>query len=447
MRRGPSIGAASVTSGEFRKGGTPLFYCTNVLNPTNRHQNRDAVLAHVKIHYQDASYPKSNSGNSSTSPLQVSVGGSPQFYMNKVFAAMCLSQTQSQSSPNSGSAGTSPAISAGLLQRAIQEAQHSPTPNASALSGLALALAGGKPQANTTKASAASILEHGEQKASQNEASADSLTSPNTTTTNSTTSRTTKDTTARSLQDLLTSPRSARNGNHPSNANSNSVVGNGLRLDAVYVASSTNNTTTPPPPPTNSVSKPNASPLPVTTTPTPISTATPLAHPLGAGNHRSSSSHHNDQNHAPPSHMAGDGCHLASGLTHAHIINTNTKANPSSNSFPSSSSSSSSSSMASTSSAAGSASASASSTTSSPPPPAASSSASAYMAAKAPQKHVPTVAQMSHPQTRFHSHSPGSPSLLTMADGDRREPSPYRCGHCHQVSNWKHVIQVWPSAL
>ncbi|XP_032580783.1 uncharacterized protein LOC6617792 isoform X5 [Drosophila sechellia] len=133
------------------------------------HQNRDAVLAHVKIHYQDASYPKSNSGNSSTSPLQVSVGGNPQFYMNKVFAAMCLSQTQSQSSPNSGSAGTSPAISAGLLQRAIQEAQHSPTPNASALSGLALALAGGKPQANTTKASAASILEHGEQKASQNE--------------------------------------------------------------------------------------------------------------------------------------------------------------------------------------------------------------------------------------------------------------------------------------
>ncbi|XP_016976760.1 uncharacterized protein LOC108042812 isoform X5 [Drosophila rhopaloa] len=132
------------------------------------HQNRDAVLAHVKIHYQDASYPKSNSA-AGTSPLQVSVGGNP-FYMNKVFAAMCLSQqTQSQSSPNGGSAGTSPAISAGLLQRAIQEAQHSPTPNASALSGLALALVGGKPQANTTKASAASILEHGEQKASQNE--------------------------------------------------------------------------------------------------------------------------------------------------------------------------------------------------------------------------------------------------------------------------------------
>ncbi|XP_033169825.1 uncharacterized protein LOC117146978 isoform X4 [Drosophila mauritiana] len=276
------------------------------------HQNRDAVLAHVKIHYQDASYPKSNSGNSSTSPLQVSVGGSPQFYMNKVFAAMCLSQTQSQSSPNSGSAGTSPAISAGLLQRAIQEAQHSPTPNASALSGLALALAGGKPQANTTKASAASILEHGEQKASQNEASADSLTSPNTTTTNSTTSRTTKDNTARSLQDLLTSPRSARNGNHPSNANSNSVVGNGLRLDAVYVASSTNNTTTPPPPPTNSVSKPNASPLPrhcrlkhsgdirIETLERGASVsanAPPIYRPLGAGASNESQSHiHNPSN-------------------------------------------------------------------------------------------------------------------------------------------------------
>ncbi|KMY90003.1 uncharacterized protein LOC6732145 isoform X4 [Drosophila simulans] len=276
------------------------------------HQNRDAVLAHVKIHYQDASYPKSNSGNSSTSPLQVSVGGSPQFYMNKVFAAMCLSQTQSQSSPNSGSAGTSPAISAGLLQRAIQEAQHSPTPNASALSGLALALAGGKPQANTTKASAASILEHGEQKASQNEASADSLTSPNTTTTNSTTSRTTKDNTARSLQDLLTSPRSARNGNHTSNANSNSVVGNGLRLDAVYVASSTNNTTTPPPPPTNSVSKPNASPLPrhcrlkhsgdirIETLERGASVsanAPPIYRPLGAGASNESQSHiHNPSN-------------------------------------------------------------------------------------------------------------------------------------------------------
>lgn len=26
--------------------------------------------------------------------------------------------------------------------------------------------------------------------------------------------------------------------------------------------------------------------------------------------------------------------------------------------------------------------------------------------------------------------------------GNWRDPAPYRCGHCHQVSNWKHVIQV-----
>lgn len=36
-------------------------------------------------------------------------------------------------------------------------------------------------------------------------------------------------------------------------------------------------------------------------------------------------------------------------------------------------------------------------------------------------------------------------NLLThdTTTGDRRDPSPYRCGHCHQVSNWKHVIQVY----
>ncbi|XP_034666992.1 uncharacterized protein LOC117900662 isoform X3 [Drosophila subobscura] len=254
------------------------------------HHNRDAVLAHVKIHYQDASYPKSAGAGSAsgTSPLQVSVSTNPQYYMNKVFAAMCLGQSSPTSNAtNPGTGGSSGSqqhslISAGLLQRAIQEAQHSPTPNASALSGLALALAGGKSAANTTKASAASILEHGEQKASQNEASADSLTSPTTTTTtnNNTTTKEQKAGMAssggRSLQDLLTSPRTRNGGhaghhgagtatgglqtsNHP-NANSNnssSVVvmgtgtGTGHRLDAnssscnnIYVASSTTPTAT-----------------------------------------------------------------------------------------------------------------------------------------------------------------------------------------------------------
>nr|XP_017108756.2 uncharacterized protein LOC108133367 isoform X3 [Drosophila bipectinata] len=311
------------------------------------HQNRDAVLAHVKIHYQDSSYPKS-SPLASTSPLQVSVGGNQQFLINKVFAALCLTQPQS---PNSSSAGTSPAgISAGLLQRAIQEAQHSPTPNSSALSGLALALAGGKnppgANSNTTKASAASILEHGEQKASQNEASADSLTSPNTTTATNTVTTTTKaiitsttKDTAKSLQDLLTSPRSARNGtHHTSYANSNlvSVVGNGFRPDAsVYVASSTNNNTTPPPPPptTTSTTKINASPLPrhcrlkhsgdirIETLERGVSVpanAPPVYRPLGAGASNES------QSHIPstPSLKAG-GINNAANNHNAQLVMTN----------------------------------------------------------------------------------------------------------------------------
>ncbi|XP_034472472.1 uncharacterized protein LOC117780159 isoform X1 [Drosophila innubila] len=245
-----------------------------------RHHNRDAVLAHVKIHYQESCFPKGSSSGSSTSPLQVSVSSNQQLYMNKVFAAMCLSQPSPTSGTNNNNSNCGNGqqqhslIPAGLLQRAIQEAQHSPTPNASALSGLALALAGGKCPSTVTvgggsstatpKANAASILEHGEQKASQNEASADSLTSPTITTAAST---------ARSLQDLLTSPRT-RHGQHygdgtttttattttNSNANTNVVMGTGYRHDATgnnrknlsssggYVASSnkppTNNNTT-----------------------------------------------------------------------------------------------------------------------------------------------------------------------------------------------------------
>ncbi|XP_034472474.1 uncharacterized protein LOC117780159 isoform X3 [Drosophila innubila] len=150
-----------------------------------RHHNRDAVLAHVKIHYQESCFPKGSSSGSSTSPLQVSVSSNQQLYMNKVFAAMCLSQPSPTSGTNNNNSNCGNGqqqhslIPAGLLQRAIQEAQHSPTPNASALSGLALALAGGKCPSTVTvgggsstatpKANAASILEHGEQKASQNE--------------------------------------------------------------------------------------------------------------------------------------------------------------------------------------------------------------------------------------------------------------------------------------
>lgn len=429
----------------------------------SRHHNRDAVLAHVKIHYQESSYPKSTSSGSSTSPLQVSVGSNQQqLYMNKVFAAMCLSQP----SPTGGSSAAvggnqqqqqqHSLISAGLLQRAIQEAQHSPTPNSSALSGLALALAGGKCPSTTTstpKANAASILEHGEQKASQNEASADSLTSP---------TITSSSTAARSLQDLLTSPRT-RHGHHfgagaspstatasacPSgsaqtnqnNANcynsvvvmggsagsSNSNTGTGYHLESRKSLNASSTNTAP-----NSINN-TPSPMPVTTTPTPISTfptgAKSLVHSLGTGLSSSNSNSNNNNNnstsnltdtHPHNPLIAGDGIYLATGLTHAlHSTNLKSKLSSTSSSLLSASAS------ASASSSSASQASAASSPHSSPP------SSSSYM----PQA-------MTGPTTRLHS--PGSPGLLTMNDADRRDPSPYRCGHCHQLSNWKHVIQVF----
>lgn len=388
---------------------------------------------------------------------------------------MCLSQPSPTSVGGSSAATVGgnqqqhSLISAGLLQRAIQEAQHSPTPNSSALSGLALALASGKCPSTTStpKANAASILEHGEQKASQNEASADSLTSPTTIINSST---------ARSLQDLLTSPRT-RHGHHygagasPStttaacpaagsaqtnqnNANCyNSVVVmggsagsnsscSGYRLDTASGSRKSLNASSNTAP--NSTTN-TPSPLPVTTTPTPISTfptgAKSLVHSLGTGRSSSTSNSHSHSNsnnnsnsnsnsnstsnltdtHPHNPLIAGDGIYLATGITHA-MHSTNLKSTPASSMLSSSSPSSSLSASASSSSA--SQASAASSPHSSPP------SSSSYM----PQAMI-------GPTTRLHS--PGSPGLLTMNDADRRDPSPYRCGHCHQVSNWKHVIQVF----
>lgn len=41
-----------------------------------------------------------------------------------------------------------------------------------------------------------------------------------------------------------------------------------------------------------------------------------------------------------------------------------------------------------------------------------------------------------------HGEMDEASSLGTSVTG-WRDPAPYRCGHCHQVSNWKHVIQVF----
>ncbi|XP_046801156.1 uncharacterized protein LOC111683228 isoform X4 [Lucilia cuprina] len=133
-----------------------------------RHVNRDAVLAHVKVHFPDTNHgmisPKSLQQMSSNSngPLQVAVN--PNLYMNKVLAAMCLSQQQQQQqqqqqhNSNSNTQLTN-LMAAGLLDQA----------NNTHLSGLALALAGKSPLKTSHLNAAANIIEHGEQKASLNE--------------------------------------------------------------------------------------------------------------------------------------------------------------------------------------------------------------------------------------------------------------------------------------
>lgn len=48
--------------------------------------------------------------------------------------------------------------------------------------------------------------------------------------------------------------------------------------------------------------------------------------------------------------------------------------------------------------------------------------------------------------TTSNSTTPGGSvgtGQTTGSNGWRGHTAPYRCGHCHQVSNWKHVIQVF----
>ncbi|XP_073820722.1 uncharacterized protein isoform X5 [Musca autumnalis] len=124
-----------------------------------RHVNRDAVLAHVKVHFPDpnalivtataTTSPNKSSQLSATGPLQVSVNSN--LYMNKVLAAMCLTQQQPT---NNAQAQLSNLVAAGLLDQ----------------SALALALAGKNPlKTSQLNAAAANIIEHGEQKAILND--------------------------------------------------------------------------------------------------------------------------------------------------------------------------------------------------------------------------------------------------------------------------------------
>ena len=51
-----------------------------------------------------------------------------------------------------------------------------------------------------------------------------------------------------------------------------------------------------------------------------------------------------------------------------------------------------------------------------------------------------------HYQQRLQQTASGGGGGVANSDSAeasvRRGHAPFRCGHCHQVSNWKHVIQV-----
>lgn len=59
-------------------------------------------------------------------------------------------------------------------------------------------------------------------------------------------------------------------------------------------------------------------------------------------------------------------------------------------------------------------------------------------------KNVPNTGTASAPSTNEHGETDEASSGGTsVVNGGWRGPAPYRCGHCHQISNWKHVIQVF----
>lgn len=543
-----------------------------------RHTNRDAVLAHVKIHYQDANYPivtatattspkSANSQQQHNTPLQVAVN--PNIYMNKVLAAMCLSQQQqpnsstptNNSNSNSNNDQQHSIISAGLLQQAIQGV----SPN-SPLGCLALSLAGKSPAKAT-----ASILEHGEQKATQNEASAQRPTSPkeqysnnqnNISIANLATSSTTSSspnssgginaidgvgmvgtpTSASSLQHLLTSPRgtyasssnsSLRNPVHSptiSNSNNGGSVGGvsghtnnnnnnkNLVMGALTVMKH-NSATTPLKAsndsvfgsPTSAVStattatdanatssvlaSPNAGAAhntPRGTTVTTLST-TPSNSTASMGVKSANNPYHlqmgligassMSNNHNVGSGSVGGGIGIGVGvigsqMTHSDNKNslciggimfgsnnsTTTTTSTSlirNTSIPTTTSTTTIASSPTTAGHSGGASSSscnlllssAQSTTAAAAAAAAAAATTALYASNAITLSPPsasscisanaTANNFNRLTQNLNQSQNNNCSNLLVNDSERREPSPYRCGHCHQVSNWKHVIQVF----
>ncbi|XP_046801153.1 putative uncharacterized protein DDB_G0282133 isoform X1 [Lucilia cuprina] len=425
-----------------------------------RHVNRDAVLAHVKVHFPDTNHgmisPKSLQQMSSNSngPLQVAVN--PNLYMNKVLAAMCLSQQQQQQqqqqqhNSNSNTQLTN-LMAAGLLDQA----------NNTHLSGLALALAGKSPLKTSHLNAAANIIEHGEQKASLNEASAqNTTTSPiqltlktsqnqlqqqtlATSTSSVTGVGSTVSTNSPSLQHLLTSPRGSFSQNLNDNLNNDTMVMGSTLLknkSGLMTAMS----------PSPSSATPNTI---VTTTTTPPTTPNHLAYQLNQTT--PFSLHHGEgcggglltgdilggiQDHHHSMVMGVDGTSSSFDHIPTSTVNINNNNN-----------------MATSLSAA-------------------ASSCSTSLLSLSNQNYIQTQTQNHNSSSSNNNNNNNlgnlsgngvsnnnsncnyinnnvngngngnnnnNNNLLThdTTAADRRDPSPYRCGHCHQVSNWKHVIQ------
>ncbi|XP_073820705.1 uncharacterized protein isoform X2 [Musca autumnalis] len=457
-----------------------------------RHVNRDAVLAHVKVHFPDpnalivtataTTSPNKSSQLSATGPLQVSVNSN--LYMNKVLAAMCLTQQQPT---NNAQAQLSNLVAAGLLDQ----------------SALALALAGKNPlKTSQLNAAAANIIEHGEQKAILNDqASAENtMTSPSNQLTlvkalqhnsqsqqqqlqatsssncgygSATTAKSLSS--SSSLQNLLTSPRGGRQTSNTA-ATVVTMVDGGLNDNTMVMGSSSKQTTTttattpltnkpgimaasattttPPPPPT-----PQAI---VTTTSTPISspctfnlTQTPTPSPAPPAAPSSGNKHFGDGHNYPEILLSGGGDMLASsngvglqdlmmvvmGASSDHLQNVGIKTSLSSMSSnqnqttnqnqnsPSQNHTSSSSSFS----------------------PSNNSNSNNNNASNNSMGHISSGNGSNNSNNNNNNNNNSgnggngnnNNNLLThdTTSGDRRDPSPYRCGHCHQVSNWKHVIQ------
>lgn len=451
-----------------------------------RHTNRDAVLVHVKVHFPDNNQntiaPKTLlqlTSNNNNDPMQLS---NP--YMNKILAAMSLSQQQQQQHNNHANVQLSNLMAAGLLEQT----------NNNHFSGLALALAGKSPLKATHLNAAANILEHGEQKASLNEASAqNTMTSPNqlktlktlqnsqmqtqtlatsaspssssssVTGVGSTTTATTTSTNSPSLQHLLTSPRGSFTQNDVLNNNNNSnnetmVMGSAFVLKNPTTKSGL--MTSPPSPAT-----PNTI---VTTTTTP---STPP--PSQISSMPSLHSTYQLKQSPPFSLHSGEGdlgilTASATGVgdiitgvlqDHHNMVMGATFSNTSNNDhhLQTTTSSSCNNNMANSLNAAASSS---------------TCSTSLLSLSNQNQNYIQNQNHSSSSNNNNNSNNNlgnlsgngvlsnnnnnnnnynngngtnnNSNNLLThdTTTADRRDPSPYRCGHCHQVSNWKHVIQV-----